>query len=130
MRRKPCFLFQYVVLGISLILPADLSGQTYRFTPYTQEEGLPTASVDQMLRDKTGYFWLLSESDLVRFDGYDFKVYRNNPKDSTSLPESFVDMYMAADGTLYLRSVSAITRFDAVHGTGKRIVSAGDGSPV
>src|SRR5436190_16121726 len=51
--------------------PLSTSAQSYRFTHYTQEEGLPTASISQVLRDKTGYFWLLSESDLVRFDGYD-----------------------------------------------------------
>jgi hypothetical protein len=42
--------------------------QSYQFTQYTQEDGLSTGSISQIFRDRTGYFWILSESDLVRFD--------------------------------------------------------------
>lgn len=42
---------------------------------YTQKNGLPQNSVNQVYFDKNGFLWLATEAGLVRFDGSVFKVY-------------------------------------------------------
>jgi len=59
--------------------------QQYTFTNYTQEQGLPSGSITGIYKDTTGYIWLTGEEGVTRFDGYNFKVFRHNPDDSTSL---------------------------------------------
>ena len=60
--------------------------QQYTFTNYTQEQGLQSGTISGIYKDTTGYLWLTSEEGVARFDGYNFKVFRHNPDDSTSLP--------------------------------------------
>jgi ligand-binding sensor domain-containing protein len=63
-----------------------LAQQQYTITNYTQEQGLPSGTISGIYKDTTGYLWLTSEEGIARFNGYNFKVFRHNPDDSTSLP--------------------------------------------
>ena len=42
---------------------------------YTDQDGLPSLEIYDILQDRKGYIWLGTEAGLVRFDGYDFKVF-------------------------------------------------------
>ncbi len=53
--------------------------QQYAFTNYTQEQGLPSATIRGIYKDTTGYIWFTSEGSLARFDGYTYRTYRSNP---------------------------------------------------
>ncbi len=48
---------------------------SYTLRTWTTEEGLPQNSVMCLVQDKTGYIWLGTQSGLVRFDGFAFRVY-------------------------------------------------------
>jgi ligand-binding sensor domain-containing protein len=67
----------YIILFLFLFL-----GNTYaqkksiRFRHYTMEEGLPQNLVDCILQDSEGFMWFGTWGGLVRFDGYTFKIYR------------------------------------------------------
>ena len=57
-----------------------VNAETYediRFTNYTIEEGLPQATVETMVQDDKGYMWFGTNDGLARYNGYGFKVYRN-----------------------------------------------------
>ena len=43
-----------------------------------------------MHQDKDGFIWAGTDGGLNRFDGYDFKVFRNKPFDTTSLGDNAV----------------------------------------
>ncbi|MBE7169231.1 MAG: hypothetical protein INR73_01480 [Williamsia sp.] len=47
-----------------------------KFDPFTVQEGLPSSYVLDMKQDSQGYIWLAMQDGLVRYDGYDMKVYR------------------------------------------------------
>ncbi len=76
------------LLTLYLILNTYISiaQQQYTFTNYTQEQGLPSGTIRGIYKDTTGYLWLTSEEGIARFDGYNFKAFRHNPDDGTSLP--------------------------------------------
>jgi len=42
------------------------------------------------MQDSYGFMWFATSDGLNRFDGYEFKVYNNNPKDSTSIGNNLI----------------------------------------
>lgn len=47
----------------------------YKITNYTVETGLPSNECHRILQDDRGYMWIATDRGLVKFDGYDFKVF-------------------------------------------------------
>lgn len=64
---------------------AGVSGQSYDFRHYQVEQGLSYNSVFGILQDSKGFMWFATKDGLNRFDGYNFKIFRNNQSDSTSI---------------------------------------------
>ncbi len=103
-----------IVLSLFYFSSIFLFGQNnkvdrYVFSSYSIERGLSQNSVISALQDVQGYMWFGTWDGLNRFDGYSFKVYRNNPTDSNSISnnsvvalfqDSYGDMWMATDGGL------------------------------
>jgi signal transduction histidine kinase/ligand-binding sensor domain-containing protein/DNA-binding NarL/FixJ family response regulator len=54
------------------------------------ENGLSNNSVRTIIKDSKGLMWFGTRDGLNRYDGYGFKVYRNNLLDSFSLPHNFI----------------------------------------
>jgi hypothetical protein len=66
-----------------------LGGQV-RFDHLTVEDGLSSDRVVTILQDDQGFMWFGTFDGLNRYDGYEFKVYRNNPRDQNSLSANLV----------------------------------------
>jgi len=49
------------------------------------EHGLSQGFVPSICQDDDGFIWFATKSGLNRYDGYSFKVFRNDPFDSLSL---------------------------------------------
>lgn len=79
--KKRLFLILVLLVSISY----NLFAQQFYFKKYQVEAGLSHNSVRCMLQDSFGFIWLGTGNGLNRFDGYNFKVYKNNSKDKTSL---------------------------------------------
>jgi len=65
-------------------------GQNYKFSSKTLRDGLSQATVTGIVQDKYGFLWLGTQDGLNRFDGYEFKVFRHQLDDSTSLWENWI----------------------------------------
>lgn len=59
--------------------------QQLRFKHLTSEEGLSTNFVTCILQDEKGFMWFGTQDGLNKYDGYQVKVFRNNPGDSSSI---------------------------------------------
>lgn len=53
-------------------------------------DGLSNNSVRCIYQDKRGFMWFATYDGLNRFDGREFRVYRNKIGDSTSLPHNYI----------------------------------------
>lgn len=42
----------------------------------------------RVVRDSLGFIWIGTANGLQRYDGYEYKMYRNDPNDSTSIPSN------------------------------------------
>lgn len=75
--------------SLSVFLFASLCrvsfAQEILFKQFTTENGLSNSYVNCVLQDRTGFIWFGTDDGLNRFDGYEVKVYRNNPDDRFSL---------------------------------------------
>lgn len=58
---------------------------------YNIDNGLTQSSVTGILQDSYGFLWIGTQDGLNRFDGYQFKTYRNNPLDSTSISNNYIN---------------------------------------
>lgn len=59
-----------------------------RFEHLTVDDGLSANTVFCMLQDSRGFLWIGTYDGLNRYDGYNFKIYKNVQLDSTSLSEN------------------------------------------
>ncbi len=51
----------------------------------TVEDGLPQGFINGLVQDNQGFIWMGTREGLARYDGKSIKVYRSDPKDSTTL---------------------------------------------
>ena len=73
------------------------------FEHLNRNQGLPTNTITAIVQDKYGMLWLGTQNGLVRFDGYDYKLYVQDPKDSNSIQNNFIDyLGLANDGDLLI----------------------------
>jgi len=54
------------------------------------DQGLPNNSVRTIFKDSKGFMWFGTYDGLCRYDGYEFKVFRNKIQDSNSLVHNWV----------------------------------------
>ena len=60
------------------------------FRNYQVDDGLSHNSVWYVMQDSDGFMWFGTNDGLNRFDGKNFKVYKHNPNDSTSIGHNFI----------------------------------------
>jgi diguanylate cyclase (GGDEF)-like protein len=63
---------------------------TIRFEHINIGDGLTINHGRVILQDSTGFLWFGTFDGLVRYDGYDVKVFRNDPTDFNSISDSLI----------------------------------------
>jgi ligand-binding sensor domain-containing protein/signal transduction histidine kinase len=93
-----------------------LRAQSWYFRHLQVENGLSNNAVICSLQDKRGFLWFGTKDGLDRFDGYSFKIFRNDPDDSSSIGSNFIHALYeddAPDGPLWVGTEKGLYRFDA-----------------
>jgi ligand-binding sensor domain-containing protein len=77
--------------------------RSFAFERLTIEDGLSNNSINCILQTRDGFLWIATKDGLNRYDGQSFKIFKNIPLDSTSLPENYVMCLLESrDGTLWV----------------------------
>lgn len=85
----------------------------YLFRHYQVENGLSDNMVTCCVQDKSGYIWIGTRDGLNRFDGYTFKVFRNDPDDAESLGNNWIThLDCDREGNLWVGTLSGLYRYD------------------
>ncbi|MEO5570895.1 MAG: two-component regulator propeller domain-containing protein [Bacteroidia bacterium] len=125
-QKKYIKLFTTILLSIGSAV-ITIAQSNYQFTRYTQEEGLISSSVTEIVKDKTGFLWLMSENGLMRFDGYEFKIFKPNADSPGSIPASgFYEMKEDEYGNILIRTVQSLCKYFPASGSFKKIISYSD----
>ncbi len=85
---------------------SDIFPQGYiSFSHLTVGDGLSQSSVTCIFQDRQGFMWFGTQDGLNRYDGYNFKVFKNDPTDSTSISDNFIfSIYEDKKGTLFFET--------------------------
>ena len=88
-----------LLLLLSLV-PADLYAQDprLRFSHLSLDDGLSQGDVGILLQDSLGFMWMGTEDGLNRYDGYELRVFKPVPFDSTSLRDTWIRGLVPAAG--------------------------------
>jgi signal transduction histidine kinase/ligand-binding sensor domain-containing protein/DNA-binding response OmpR family regulator len=68
--------------------------------------GISHNQVNSIYKDEKGFIWFGTMSGLNRYDGYNFKIFKNDPKDSTSISDNYVERILGLPG----RKMLVLTR--------------------
>ena len=82
-----------MTLSALLMLASSLRAQennAVRFQRYGVEDGLSQTTIRDMYQDRQGFIWLGTQDGLNRFDGYEFRVYRNDPAKKNTLGDNHI----------------------------------------
>lgn len=103
--------------GLSLLLfTFSATGQERNvvFEHINRKEGLPQVSVNAIAQDELGFLWFGTQGGLTRFDGYDFRTFRQHPGDLSSLGDNSVwSVICGTDGIIWVGTNGGLSRFDS-----------------
>jgi signal transduction histidine kinase/ligand-binding sensor domain-containing protein/CheY-like chemotaxis protein len=84
----------------------------YKVDSYTSDDGLSHNNVSCIAQDSTGFIWLGTHKGLNRFEGFGFKTYLNDPKDSNSLVSVHIEcLLFDKKGNLWIGTIFGLDEF-------------------
>jgi len=86
------------IIRLGLILSLCFSGwytsnaqnSRYSVDYISIEDGLSQTSVLSLFQDSRGFLWIGTQDGLNKYDGYDFKIFKNQPLDSNSISNNYI----------------------------------------
>ena len=108
------FYLSFVIICITFLAACTLRAQRkYNFEQISVPDGLSSTSVLDIVQDKYGFLWIATSDGLDRYDGYNFKVFRNIPGDPGSLPSNYARSLMIdKNGTLWVGTGGGLCKYD------------------
>ncbi len=87
MKKLLLILFFCIVAGIFVVV-----GQKHfsNIEHFSINNGLSQGTVNCLLLDSQGFLWIGTMDGLNKYDGYQFKIYRHDPIDSSSISSNFI----------------------------------------
>jgi ligand-binding sensor domain-containing protein len=93
---------------LSVVRSADM-----KFRRLDTRDGLSNSQILSIMRDSKGFVWIGTPYGLNRYDGYRFKTFYSEVKDTMTLRNNYIDeIYEAGDGQLWLRQGMNYTIFN------------------
>ncbi|WP_169304425.1 hybrid sensor histidine kinase/response regulator transcription factor [Pedobacter frigoris] len=83
------------------------------FNSLTIENGLSQNSVLSITQDKQQFMWFGTNHGLNRYDGYQFKIYLNDPTDSESVSSNSIScVFNDSKGRLWVGTSKGLNKYD------------------
>ncbi len=102
-------LLSFLVLWSAMVCAQE----QMRFSSLSLENGLSQNSVMAISQDQQQFLWFGTKHGLNRYDGYQFKIYKNNPRDSNSLSSDEITAVLTdTKGTLWVGTVNGLNKYD------------------
>jgi ligand-binding sensor domain-containing protein/signal transduction histidine kinase/DNA-binding response OmpR family regulator len=99
-----------------LLFPWAAAGQDQKpvlFSCLTTDNGLSESHVNCMIKDKYGFMWFGTQDGLNKYDGYKFRVFRNKPGDSATIPNNNINcLFEDKTGELWIGTADGIVKYN------------------
>lgn len=114
--------FKPILILIIAFATETAYAQQHRFVGYSVKDGLSQNSVHCIFQDSDGLLWIGTQDGLNSFDGHNFKIYRHNRADTTTISDQFI-LSISEDkaGYLWVGSGNGLNRINRRTGKVQRI---------
>ncbi|UCH13506.1 MAG: response regulator [Bacteroidales bacterium] len=99
-----------ILFTVTSLLSQD---KNYLFTNINKSHGLSHNRIQTFLRDSKGFIWVGTWEGLCRFDGYSFKVFKNDLNDNTSIKDNIKnELFEDNNGNIWITAGDYFEIFD------------------
>lgn len=90
-----------------------VDGNDVRFARLSGLQNLSQVRVSQITQDDQGFIWFGTQNGLNRYDGYSFKVFKNDPENPESLSGFYIySLFKDRSGAIWVGTGQFLDRFD------------------
>ncbi len=94
--------FKLLLLFFTMMPPGG-QAQPLTFDHITIKDGLSNNTIYAITQDQDGIMWFGSRDGLNRYDGYEFKVYKSDPADSTTISSNHIqELFCHPNGDIWI----------------------------
>lgn len=98
---------------ISFPLDTEGEGNNIKFRHITIEDGLSQTSVEAIIQDSKGYIWFGTSDGLNKYNGEEFKIYKNKLDNANSLTGNYVDAIVEdKDGYIWIGTSAGLNKLN------------------
>ena len=127
MRFSLYILFLFILDLCCVPIYANKTNPVREVDLYTIEDGLSQTTVNCLLQDSKGFIWIGTQDGINKFDGYSFKVFKNDPNDSSTISNNFINSIIEDDkGNIWIGTKKGLNKYDPYTGTFQRYTSSND----
>jgi len=105
-----------LIFPLLVLFPGFLSAQIQQlhFKHLGTQDGLSELNPTCILQDNRGFVWVGTTDGLNRYDGYKFRVFRNDIKDSTTISSNYIqDIAQDKEGNLWISTAGGgLNKYD------------------
>ncbi len=108
-------MFRVLALISTFILCKSLLAQenSYQFSHLDISNGLSDNQVNAIYKDHKGFMWFGTLVGLNRYDGREFKIFKHNSRDTTSIPNGYVlNIFEGPEEQLWIRSTGGFSIYN------------------
>jgi len=108
-----------ILVFIFLFIKGDISyasiSESIKFKNLTIEDGLSQSTVENMYQDSKGYIWIATNDGLDRYNGYEFKHYKNDKYDKNTISNNYIiDVTEDKNGDIWVSTSDGISRINTI----------------
>lgn len=105
----------YLLLSICSVVSITLGQETVSFQHLSKKDGLSQASVFAIAQDNAGFMWFGTRDGLNKFDGYQFKVYKNNTNVNSLVGNDIRNLYFDSQNQeLWIGTNSGLGKYRSI----------------
>jgi ligand-binding sensor domain-containing protein len=107
----------YIIAGlISFLLVGVVTANDFRYL--LTADGLPDGEINSIVQDSSGNIWLATWSGLVKYDGYQFQLFRPELGIPNSLPEKKIKkLFIDSNNNLWIVTSMNLCRYNKINNT-------------
>lgn len=125
------FLIHFTTSAQTPTLPLKTRSEEYIFKEIRLPGDEPIRDILALLQDSRGFVWMAGKHGLMRYDGHDFKIFRNIPDDTTSIIDTdLLSLYLLGDTILCIGAKHGVSLMDIRTEKIINLENDQDGNPV